>query len=133
MHGESGASLGAGDLTSMRNGASEAIMTSDETFQQLLGTWRLVSWVRHLIERGDTLEPFGKTPSGFLSYGGDGRMLGFMVSDRRPKPIDLTTVSEKDRVELFNTMAAYGGTFEVSGTQVIHKVDISWNETWTGT
>jgi Lipocalin-like domain len=112
---------------------AEGILEFKANRDQLLGTWRLVSWVRHLTETGETIEPFGKTPSGFLSYGRDGRMLGLMVSDRRPKPSDLTKVSDKDRVELFNTLAAYGGTFEVSGTQVVHKVDISWNETWTGT
>jgi hypothetical protein len=26
-----------------------------------------------------------------------------------------------------------GGTFEVVGSQVMHKLDISWNEAWTGT
>jgi Lipocalin-like domain len=108
-------------------------MESNERLEQLLGTWRLVSWERHLTETGESLAPFGKSPSGFLSYGRDGRMLGLMVSERRPKPTDLTKLSDQERVELFNTVVAYGGTFAVRGTQVVHEVDISWNETWTGT
>lgn len=100
---------------------------------QLCGTWRLVSWTRQIIETGETVAPFGKAPTGFLSYSRDGRMSGCMVSDHRPKPKDLAKISDQERAELFNTVVAYGGTFEVVGNQVVHTVDISWNETWTGT
>jgi hypothetical protein len=31
------------------------------------------------------------------------------------------------------TMTAYGGTYTYDGKTVIHHVDISWNENWTGT
>jgi len=34
---------------------------------------------------------------------------------------------------LYDTMFAYAGNFSVEGSKVIHHVDISWNETWTGT
>jgi GNAT superfamily N-acetyltransferase len=30
------------------------------------------------------------------------------------------------------TMVAYAGTIKVEGTRVLHNVDISWNENWTG-
>jgi hypothetical protein len=30
-------------------------------------------------------------------------------------------------------MYAYAGTFTVDGNTVTHRVDISWNENWTGT
>jgi hypothetical protein len=60
-------------------------------------------------------------------------MSGCMVSDHRPKPKDLAKISDQERAERFNTVVAYGGTFEVVGNQVVHTVDISWNETWTGT
>src|SRR4051812_38707052 len=31
------------------------------------------------------------------------------------------------------SMAAYAGTYTIEGNQVIHRPDVSWNETWTGT
>jgi Lipocalin-like domain len=37
------------------------------------------------------------------------------------------------RVALYDTMFAYAGTYSVEAGKVIHHVDISWNETWTGT
>jgi hypothetical protein len=101
--------------------------------EQLYGTWRLVSWTRQIEETGETVTQFGKAPTGFLSYSADGRMLGIMVSDDRPRPSDLAAVSDRERAVLFNTVVAYGGTFEVVGNQVVHKVDVSWNESWTGT
>ena len=101
--------------------------------EQLYGTWRLVSYTRQIIETRETVTPFGRAPTGFLSYSPDGRMLGLMVSADRPRPSDLAKVSDQERAELFNTVVAYGGTFEVVGNHVVHKVDISWNETWTGT
>jgi hypothetical protein len=93
----------------------------------------VVSYTRQVLETGETVAPFGKAPTGFLSYSPDGRMLGFMVSAARPRPNDLAKASDQERAELFNTLVAYGGAFEVVGNQVVHKVDISWNETWTGT
>jgi hypothetical protein len=41
--------------------------------------------------------------------------------------------SENERLALYDTMFAYAGTFSVEGDKVVHHVDISWNETWTGT
>ena len=47
-------------------------------------------------------------------------------------PPDLAKLTDQERAELFRTMAAYAGTFKVEGTRVLHHVDISWNENWTG-
>jgi hypothetical protein len=40
---------------------------------------------------------------------------------------------DNERVALYDTMFAYAGTYSVEAGKVIHHVDISWNETWTGT
>jgi len=40
---------------------------------------------------------------------------------------------ENERVALFDTMFAYAGTYSVDAGKVMHHIDISWNETWTGT
>ena len=33
---------------------------------------------------------------------------------------------------LFRTMTAYAGSYTMKDGQIIHHVDASWNETWTG-
>jgi hypothetical protein len=60
-------------------------------------------------------------------------MLVLFVSDQRPKPPDLAKMSDQERVDLFKTMYAYGGTYTYDGKTITHHIDVSWNETWTGT
>lgn len=100
--------------------------------EELYGTWRLVSFVSQVVATGEKTDPFGKAPRGFLSYSRDGRMSALIVKDERPKPIDLAKVTNEERVELYKTMIAYGGTFSVNGNVVTHQIDISWNGNWTG-
>jgi hypothetical protein len=88
-----------------------------------------------VVATGETKDVFGKAPRGFLTYGRDGRMMVLIVKDERPKPTatDLTKMTDRERAELFGTMAAYGGTYTFDGKTVTHHVDISWNQVWTGT
>ena len=101
--------------------------------EQFYGTWRLVSYKRTVLATGETTDIFGKAPHGFISYGRDGRMVVLMVSDKRPKPPDLAKVTDQERVELFQTAIAYGGTYTYDGKTVTHHIDISLNGNWTGT
>jgi hypothetical protein len=41
--------------------------------------------------------------------------------------------SDAEKIQLFGTLVAYSGKYVVEGDKVTHKVDVSWNETWTGT
>ena len=97
----------------------------------LLGTWKLKSYVV-TAATGARSTPYGENPTGYLSYSVDGRMqvIG-AASGRRvlagPNP------TENVRVALLDTMFAYAGTYSVEANNVIHHVDISWNEAWTGT
>ncbi|SRR6266571_1577430 len=101
--------------------------------EQLYGTWRLLSWTRQVVGTGESANIFGKAPQGFLSYGRDGRMSAIIVRENRSKPTDLAKLTEKEQAELFKTMVAYAGTFKVDGSRVVHNVDVSWNENFTGT
>ncbi|HSB71047.1 MAG TPA: lipocalin-like domain-containing protein [Candidatus Methylomirabilis sp.] len=101
--------------------------------EELYGTWRLVSFTWQVVGTGESSDLFGKAPYGFLNYGRDGRMFAIIVKENRPKPADLAKITDQERAELFRTVIAYGGTFKVDGSRVVHNVDISWNENWTGT
>lgn len=109
---------------------STIVVAGDE---QVYGTWRLVSLTQKVLATGETRDIFGKSPRGFINYDRDGRMLVLIVSDKRPKPADLAKMTDQERVELFKTTIAYGGTYTYDGKTVTHHVDISWNENWTGT
>jgi len=74
----------------------------------------------------------GEHPNGYLSYSSDGRMYAIITGDNRIKPHDVAP-SDEERAKLHRTLTAYAGTYTVETDKVIHHVDISWNEAWTGT
>ena len=97
----------------------------------LLGTWKLKSYVV-TAATGARATPYGENPTGYLSYSADGRMQVIGAASGRtvqagPSPAEI------ERVALYDTMFAYAGTYSVEAGKVTHHVDISWNETWTGT
>jgi hypothetical protein len=98
----------------------------------LLGTWKLQSYTRELTDTGRRYNLFGEHPNGYLTYTSDGRMNAILAMEGRPKPVGaVPTNDQKER--LFGSMVAYGGSYTVDGSKVIHHVEISWNEAWTGT
>ena len=99
---------------------------------ELSGTWRLVSFTSTIVETGETENSFGKAPRGFIHYGRDGRMMVLVVQDERPRVPDFASLTDAMRAELLKTMVAYAGTFRFDGKTVIHDIDVSWNEFWTG-
>lgn len=101
--------------------------------EELYGTWRLVSFTQTIVATGETTDIFGKAPRGFINYGRDGRMMGIIVKDERPKPADLAKMTDQERADLFKTMVAYAGTYTLDAQTITHHIDVSWNQTWTGT
>ena len=98
----------------------------------ILGTWKLQSLVYEATATGERSSPFGDHPDGYLSYSADGRMCAIGVVADRPKPRDLVPTDE-EKVELQGSMFAYAGTYTADGEKVVHHVDVSWNQSWTGT
>jgi hypothetical protein len=109
---------------------SPTIALADEN--PVLGTWKLKSWVREVMATGEKFNQMGEHPNGYLSYSADGRMYAIITADNRTKPSEANPTAE-ERGKLHQTMSAYAGTYTVQADKVIHHVDISWNETWTGT
>ena len=104
-----------------------------QTTNQLAGTYRLISDKRTVVATGETTEPYGKAPQGYITYGRDGRMMLLMVAEKRPKPRDLATMTDQERADLFKTMLAYSGTYDFDGKIVTHHINVSSNQILTGT
>jgi len=98
-----------------------------------VGTYKLISSTRKILDTGEVTDTDGKDPKGFIMYGKDGRMMGLIVYSERPKLESVDKITDQQRADLFRTMAAYGGTYKFDGNTVEHHIDISWNEMWTGT
>jgi len=96
----------------------------------LLGTWKLKSYVV-TTAAGERSMPYGENPKGYLTYSADRRMQVIGAANDR-KVRAGASPSDDERVALYDTMFAYAGTYSVQDDKVIHHVDISWNEVWTG-
>ena len=59
-------------------------------------------------------------------------MYAIGVAEDRPKPRELVP-TDAEKVKLQGSMFAYAGTYTADGEKVVHHVDISWNQNWTGT
>ena len=98
----------------------------------LIGSWRMISWTYEVLETGEVRDALGKNPRGIISYGPDGRMTVFVFRSERVGPKDLVPTAE-EKIDLYDTMFAYAGTYNVESDRVIHHIDMSWNKAWEGT
>src|SRR5215467_9456807 len=101
--------------------------------EEIVGTWKIVSSTRKLLDIGEVENAWGKNPKGYITYSKDGRMMFIAVFDQRPKPESLERMTDQQKAGLFSTTSAYAGTYTFDGNKVEHHVDVSWNEVWTGT
>ena len=102
--------------------------------QAILGTWKLVSYIREDVPSGAKSDVMGDHPSGYLNYGSDGRMMVMIVGSDRKKPAG--AIATPDEAEaLIKSMLAYAGTYtiDIETKTVTHHIDISWDQARTGT
>jgi hypothetical protein len=99
----------------------------------ICGSWEIVSLRRTAIATGVVSEPFGRAPRGYITYTPDGRMNAIFVGDERPSPVAAGRETDAERAALHRSMCAYAGTWRLDGRIVWHRVDVSWNQSWTGT
>lgn len=102
--------------------------------QAILGTWKLVSYVREELPSGAKSDVMGAHPSGYINYGRDGRMIVIIVGSDRKKPADAVATPEEAQA-LIKSMLAYAGTYTIDSEAqtVTHHIDISWDQSRTGT
>jgi len=98
----------------------------------LVGTWKLKSYLREVAATGERYNERGEHPNGYLAYSADGRMYAIITWENRIAPRDVVPTND-ERVKLFSTMISYAGTYTFDAEKVVHHVDISWNQNWTGT
>jgi hypothetical protein len=98
----------------------------------VLGTWALQSYVRERLSDGHRHNQFGEHPGGYIGYAPDGRMYAIFTRDDRVIPHDVVPTDEEG-VQLLGSMVAYAGTFSLGEGVVVHHIDVSWNQSWTGT
>jgi len=104
----------------------------DDIRNRLLGTWRLVSATREDVASGAKVDQLGGSPKGFINYGADGRMMAIVARGDRRRPAASAPNADEAQA-LMKSLVSYGGRYTIDGDEITHHVDISWNESWTGT
>ena len=100
----------------------------------VVGTWKLVSSTRKILETNEEVNTYGGAhPTGWITYGNDGRVTAIVAYEGRIKPANIEKMTDQERTQLFKTFFAYSGTYKLEGNSVTHNIDTSWNEVWTGT
>jgi hypothetical protein len=98
----------------------------------LVSTWRLTTHLMEIVKTGEKLHPRGPNPRGLLTYTSDGRFSVINIPGERQPPKGLAP-TDQEALALFKGLTAYAGRYTVSGDIVTHHVEVSWNETWSGT
>ena len=83
------------------------------------------------VATGERKDALDRHPRGIVVYTPE-RVTFLIVKDDRIRPERLPPPDE-EKIALFDSMFAYSGSYTVESDRVIHHVDISWNEAWSGT
>jgi len=83
------------------------------------------------IRTGERLDGLGANPKSFIHYLPDGRMMVLVLRNDRTAPAGLVPTPQ-EKVVLYDSMVAYAGTYTFAGDKVLHHIDMSWNQSWTG-
>ena len=109
-----------------------ACCTIVQAAESVVGSWSLVTWVEVETDSKAVHSVFGENPTGVITYTPDGRMSVFIIDPKR-KPLAGPKATDAEAVELYRTMIAYSGSYSIEGNKVTHKIEVSWNQAWTGT
>ncbi|MEO7403350.1 MAG: lipocalin-like domain-containing protein [Burkholderiales bacterium] len=106
-----------------------------DAYERLVGAWALRDWRTDYSDGRAATRPFGLSPEGLLTYTACGHML---ASIQLPTRTLLSAESARhapadQKVAAFDGFLSYGGTFEVAGATLTHRVTIAHNPNLIGT
>lgn len=97
---------------------------------RLIGTWRLVSLRRELSPAGAAAPDHPR--EGILTFSRGRRVISILVWADRSQPAD-EVPTDAERVALHKSVIAYAGSYTIEADRLVFHIDISWNQSWTGT
>lgn len=111
-----------------------ATVARSQSKPEIVGTWELVSST-DTTEKGEVADSFGKSPTGFLTYTADGRMMAIIsFGDRKLLSVpDYIAAPAEERAAAFATFAAYAGTYTLEPGRIVHHVQVAWLQNMVGT
>jgi len=98
----------------------------------IVGTWRLTSFTEQNLETGEVRHPFGEAARAFVIYEANGYVATIFARSDRKSPLG-PQATDQEAMDLYRSMIAFAGRYELSGNRLIYHPEISWNEAWNGT
>ena len=103
--------------------------------EEVVGTWKMLSSVRQAEGSDKVVNNLGENPKGVLVITPDHRFMIIETGEGRK-----AASTTEEFAALQKTEVAYSGLVAFSpdpdnsqGLKMVNKVDIAWNEEWTGT
>jgi hypothetical protein len=108
-------------------------LAAQDLTSSIVGTWKLTSFARKEVATGKIAATYGEHPAGYAYYTKGGHFLIFAVAQDRKRNEKVAAPTDAERIELFKSMFAWGGTYKIDGNKIIFDVDIAWVQSWVGT
>jgi hypothetical protein len=98
----------------------------------IVGAWRLTSLTERNLQTGAIAFPLGESERATVIYTADGHVVTLFTSEDR-KPPAMPQVTDREAADLYRSMVAFAGRYELQGSKLIYRPEISWNEAWNRT
>lgn len=99
----------------------------------IVGTWKLTGFIRKEVATGKSSTYYGEHPSGYVYYTKGGHFIIFATAQDRKMNEKVGAPTDMERIELFKSMFAWGGTYKTQGDKIIFDIDVAWVQSWVGT
>jgi len=96
--------------------------------ENIVGTWKLVSYVVEVQSTGEKMPVMGQKPTGYTAFLPSGRVFFVLTGEGRQ-----AAKTDAEKASLLSTLVAYSGTYRIEGDKWITKVEVAWNPEWIGT
>jgi hypothetical protein len=107
-------------------------MADGSDARALIGTWKQLSGTMVEEGSGEQKSNLSAAPNGYVNFSPDGRLMLLSTDSARKAPAgQVATPAEAEA--LYRSMIGYAGTYKVEGNMVTYDLDVTWNESWTGT
>ena len=97
----------------------------------IVGTWTLQSFSEQDIRTKAVSYPMGDKPKATVIYTAGGHVATIFAAAHRLAPAGLRP-TDSEAIQLFRTMVAFAGRYEINDKELIYYPEITWNEAWSG-
>lgn len=93
-------------------------VNAEDINSPLVGLWKLTGNTTKIVATGATERQAGEHPIGYQLFTKGGHMMFVQAAENRKPPAG-TVATDAERVNLFNSLVAYAGTYKIDGAKLL--------------